>query len=64
MERVTEKIEEESKAKRAEVDTWCRNVGSFPFLPLPQCPKAPRYHGTDGTVHVCVCVGVGVCVCH
>ncbi len=52
----------ESKAKRVEVDTWCRNVGSFPFLPLPQCPKAPGYHGTDGTV--CVCVGLGVCVCH
>lgn len=42
--------EERKIGRGAEVDTWCRNVGSFPSLPLLQCPKAPGYHGTDGTV--------------
>lgn len=53
--------------KRAKVDTWCRNVGSFPCLHLLQCPKAPRYMAQMGLC-VLVCVWVYVCairyLCH
>lgn len=46
----------------SEVDTWCRNVESFPSSALLPCPKAPGYHGTDGTVRVCVCGCECMCV--